>query len=161
VTGALGRRANTLRFIADRLGLPELRVVIRQPGIDEAYRLTVQYFDGRHPDQVATLTRARDGTVLLTVAYRRMHHQPVFEYPLQLEQYRDFDLALRKLGFDRRDDQPDMPYMGQDFWLIERASGSFFHDMVLSPERAEGAYGWIVEAVRGRLPQAVRVIQPD
>jgi hypothetical protein len=161
LTDARGRRADTLRLIADRLGLPELREVIRQPGIDEAYRVTIQYHDGRHPDQVATLTRAQNGSVMLIVAYRRHHHQPVFEYPLDLERFRDFDLALRRVGFDRRDDQPDLPYLGEDFWMIERASGSFLHDLVLSPEHAVGVYAWMIEVVKELLPQAVRAIQPD
>lgn len=155
------RRADTLRVIAGRLGLDELTTLTRQPGVNEAYRVTLHYHDGRHPDQVATLTRARYEAVLLSVKYKRFHHQPAFEYPLTTHVYHDFDLAMRRLGFDRRDDQPDIMFVGEDLWLIERSSGSFFHDIVVAPDRATGVYGWMVETVTEHLPQAVRAIQPD
>ena len=93
------RRADTLRLIAGRLGLEELAAITRQPGINEAYRITLHYHDGRHPDQVATLTRARHEAVLLSVKYKRFHHQPAFEYPFAPDVYHDFDLAMRRLGF--------------------------------------------------------------
>lgn len=155
------RRADTLRLIAGRLGLAELTAVTRQPGINEAYRITLHYHDGRHPDQVATLTRGQHETVLLRVKYKRFRHQPAFEYPLSADVYRAFDLAMRRLGFDRRDDQPDILFVGEDLWLIERASGSYFHDIVVAPNRATGVYGWLVETISEQLPQAVRAIQPD
>ncbi len=161
MSGARGRRADMLRLVADRLGLPELGRVVEQPGINEAYRLTVRYHDGRHPDQVATLTHAQDGTVWLEVVYRRTHHQPAFEYLLDADRYRSFDVAMRRLAFDRLDDQPGIPYLGVDLWLIERAAGSYRHDVVLAPALADGVYGWLVDMVKERLPQAIRAIQPD
>ncbi len=155
------RRADSLRLIASRLELPELKVMVRQPGLSEAYRVTIHYHDGRHPDQVATLSRWQDNSVMLSVGYKRVRHHPLFEYPLELERFHDFDLAMRRLGFDRRDDQPDLPSFGEDLWLLERASGNFSHDLVLAPRLADGVYGWLVAAVQHHLPQAVRAIQPD
>lgn len=155
------RRAEFLRFVAVRLRLPELVDVVRAPGINEAYRLTIQYHDGRHPNQTATLTYAQSGAVLLSVAYLRTTHQPVFEYPMDAERFQAFDLAIRRSGFDRRDDQPDVPYTGVDLWLLERASGGYFHDVVLAPGQAVGIYSWMVDAVQQYLPEAVRAIQPD
>ena len=155
------RRADTLRFIAMRLALPELVYVVRQPGFNEAYRITIQHHDSHLADQVATVTHAADGTVNLNVVYRRARLNPAFDFPLDEEHFRAFDLAMRRLGFDRRDDQPDLPYLGADLWLVERASGSFLHDVVLAPELADGVYGWFVDAIKEHLPLAVRSIQAE
>ncbi len=161
MSGMIGRQADTLRLVAVRLGLPTLSEVVRRPGINEAYRVTILYREARHPAQVSTLTHARDGSAWLEVVYKRTHHHPAFEYPLTADQYRSFDLALRKLSFDRLGDQPNLPYIGVDLWLIQRAAGSYCHDLVLSPESPPGVYGWIMDMVKERLPQAVRAIQPD
>jgi hypothetical protein len=150
-----------LRLIATQLGLPSLQDVVRLPGISEGYRITIRYHDARHPDQVATLTRDQQGVVMLSMIYKRTRHHPSFEYRLESDRYRDFDLAMRRLGYDRRGDQPDLPLLNTDLWLIERASGSYRHEIVLAPALAEGVYGWMVDAVRHHLPQAVRAIQPD
>ncbi len=159
--GAITYHADALRLIARRLSLPELRAIVRQPGISEAYRLTIHYHDGRHPDQVATLTRSQYGVVTLVVVYRRVRHQPSLEYSLDSDRYRLFDLALRRLGFDRYDNQPDLPYGDADLWLLERASGSFAHSIVIAPEQATDVYAQLVAVVRLHLPEAARAIPPD
>lgn len=155
------RRADFLRFIAVRLRQPELRDVVRRPGVNQAYRITVHYHDGRYADQIATLTHWQDETALLEVVYRRATQQPAFEYPLGAERFRAFDLALRRLSFDRLDDQPDAPYPGYDLWLVERASASYLHDVVVAPDLATGVYAWIVDSVRRHLREAVRPIRPE
>ncbi len=155
------RRADALRFVAMRLGLPDLREVVRQPGINEAYRITIQYHAGHYADQVATLIYGQPTSARLSVIYRRSNSQPSFDYPLDPERYREFDLTMRRLGFDRRDDQSEVPYLGVDLWLIERASGSFFHDVVMSPELADGVYGWFLDAVKTQIPLAIRPIQRE
>ncbi|MBN1965839.1 MAG: hypothetical protein JW910_14400 [Anaerolineae bacterium] len=154
------RRADLLRFIAGRLELPALRDVARGPGVIAAYRVTIEYHNGRHPNQVATLIRRQAGAAL-TVVYRRVHAQPEFTFTVDAERYRAFDAALRRLGFDRLDDQSDLPSIGVDLWLVERASGSHLHDFVLSPEQAVGLYASVVGVVREHLPQAVRAIQSE
>lgn len=158
---AITYHADALRLIARRLNLPELRAIVRQPGISEAYRLTIYYHDGRHPDQVATLIRTQYDRVTLVTVYRRVRHQPALDYSLDPDRYRLFDLALRRLGFDRHDNQPDLPYSGADLWLLERASGSFAHSIVIAPEQATGVYARMVAAVRDHLPEAARAIPPD
>ncbi len=168
----LSRRTDPLRFIAVRLAVPELEQVVRQPGIGEAYRITVQYQDGRYPDQVATLAFRQlsgqasgalsGGSVTLTVHYRRPNDKPLILTPaLSFERCREFAAALRALNFDKLDDMPDVPWYGADLWLVERASGSFHHDMVIAPDRAAqtaGIHAAIVALVRERLREAVRTI---
>lgn len=150
--------ADGLRMIAGRLDLPTLAAAARRPGINVAYRLTIQYGDGRFADQVATLTHHQDGESQLVVVYRRFTLHPALEYLLDEDRLHAFDLALRRLRFDKQDDQPGIPLYGADFWLIERASGSYFHDIVLAPETASGVHAWLVDVFRDHLPEAVRPI---
>ncbi|MBN2470461.1 MAG: hypothetical protein JXN59_07040 [Anaerolineae bacterium] len=153
--------ADGLRMIAGRLDLPALSAVARRPGINAAYRLSIQYHDGRYADQVATLTHSQNSESELAVVYRRFTLHPVLEYMLDEDRFHAFNLALRRLRFDQLDDQPGIPLYGVDFWLIERASGSYFHDVVLAPEHASGAHAWLVDVFRTHLPEAVRPIPAD
>ena len=155
------QRASTLRFIAVRMGLPDLTQAVRKPGISEGFRVTVLYHDGRHPNQIATLLWAHDDAVSLEVIYRGGRNNPILRYAIAPDRYRMFDRALRQTGFDRLDDQPDLPLGGVDLWLVERASGSFIHDVVLSPDLVVEPYAGIVHVVRAHLREAVRAIQPE
>jgi len=154
------RSAEPLRFIAVRLNVPELKIAARQPGVAEALRITVQYHDGRHPDQVATLTKMQGSDAAkLAVHYRRPNDKPlVLDYPINAERFTKLNLALRALGFDKQDDQPDIPWYGADLWLVERAAGTFHHDVILAPDRAIGIHGEFVRLVRDHLLEAVRTI---
>ncbi len=152
------RRADPIRLIALRLRQDELRYVVQQPGVNEALRVTIQYHDGRHPNQVATLTRGHGAECTLLVVYDRPGRDVRFTYPVTLERYMTLLSALRRAGFDALDDQPDVPYFGVDLWLVERASGSFYHDVVLQPESAAGLHGEIAGAIRTQLREALRPV---
>src|SRR5215813_5780297 len=117
----LKRRTAPLRLLTLRLNVPELEKVARQPGIVEAFRLTIQYHDGRHPDQIATLTRLQSGsTARLEVHYRRANDQTLsLTHSIDIDRFLGLLIALRKLDFDRLDDPPDMPWHGADLWLLE------------------------------------------
>lgn len=160
---SLKRRADPLRFIALRLNLPEMVALVRTPGVSEAYRVTIQYHDARHPDQVATLIfrQGAGGSADLSVHYRRASGDPLVLLPnLPIGRCREFAAALRALNFDTLDDMADTPWFGADLWLIERASGSFQHDLVLAPERATGTHAAIAAVIRELLREAVRAINP-
>lgn len=152
------RRADPIRLIALRLSQEELRHLTAQPGINEAFRLTIQYHDGRHPNQVATLTRSHYGSAPLTVVYDKPGKDVRFTYPIAPERYQALLLALRRIKFDKLDDQPEVPFFGVDLWLVERASGSFYHDVVLAPESARGFYRELILALRTHLKEALREI---
>ena len=155
-------QAAPLRFIATRLSVPELEQVARQPGVAEAFRITVQYHDGRHPDQVATYIKMQTGSALrLTVHYRRASEKPlILEYNVDSQRFQAFNTALRKRGFDKLDDCDDIPWYGADLWLIERAAAHFHHDMIIAPDSAAGIHGEIVKLVREYLHEAVRGVNP-
>ena len=156
------RRAAPLRFIAVRLAVPELETAVRQPGVAEAFRLTVQYHDGRHPDQIATLIKAQAiGPSKLSVHYRRANDQSLMlEYMVDPERFTTLNAALRKLGFDKLDDPPEFPWYGADLWLVERAAGTFHHDIIIAPDSATGAHAEIFTLIRDNLREALRAINP-
>ena len=156
------RRADPLRFIAVRLGVPELEDAAKQPGVVEALRLTVQYHDGRHPDQVATLIKMQStGPIKLNVHYRRANDKPLaLEYTIDPQRFTALNATLRKLGFDKLDDLPDIPWYGADLWLVERAAGSFHHDIIIAPGNATGTHAEIVKLIRENLRESVRAINP-
>lgn len=154
------RRADPLRMIAFRLNLPEMETVARSPGVIDSYRITVQYHDGRHPDQITTMIfRQGGGGVEIEVHYRRPNEKPLILSPrVPIERCKEFAAALRALKFDTMDDQEDIPWFGADLWMIERASGSFYHDIVIAPDSATGDYAAIASLIRDLLREAVRAI---
>ena len=152
------RRADPIRLIALRLRQGELRHVVQQPGVNEAVRVTVQYHDGRHPNQVATLTRGHGPQCTLLVVYDKPNKDVRFSYTVPLERYLALLTALRRARFDTLDDQPDVPFFGVDLWLVERASGSFYHDVVIQPESASGPHSEVVHAFREQLREALRPV---
>ncbi len=152
------RRADPIRLVALRLRQDELRNLTQQPGINEALRVTIQFHDGRHPNQVATLTRGHGSACDLKVVYDKPGKDVFFTYSVEADRYKTLLAALRRIKFDDMDDQPDVPFFGVDMWLVERASGSFYHDVVLAPESARGFYRELVLAVREHLKEALRVI---
>lgn len=154
------RRADPIRLVAARLMQAEPRDLVQQPGINEVLRVTIAYHDGRHPNQVSTLMRGHGGDCTLLAVYDKPGKDIRFTHTISAERYALLLTTLRRLKFDTLDDQPDVPFFGVDLWLLERASGSFYHDVVLSPESARGFYREIVLALRTHLPEALRAIVP-
>ncbi len=152
------RRADPIRLIALRLNQDEVRNLTQHPGVNEAFRVTIQYHDGRHPNQVATLTRGHNACALKTV-YDKPGKYVYFTHLIDLDRYRSLLAALRRARFDTIDDQPDVPFFGVDLWLVERASGSYYHDVVLSPDSARGFYREMLLTIREHLKEALREIE--
>jgi hypothetical protein len=125
----------------------------------------VQYHDGRHPDQVTTVIFRQGGAgVEVSVHYRRTKaDKPLVLMPkIPIERCKEFAAALRALKFDTLDDQDGIPWFGADLWMIERASGSFYHDIVIAPDSAQntkaGDHAAIIGLIRELLREAVRPI---
>lgn len=152
------RRADPIRLIALRLRQDELRNVTQQPGVNEAFRVTIQFASREYSNQVATLTRGHGGTGRLRVLYDKPGKEVFFDYTVDEDRFRSLLTALRRAKFDGLDDQPDVPYMDVDLWLVERASGNYYHDVVLSPESARGFYRELLLAIREHLPEALRTV---
>lgn len=152
----LYRQANALRQIAGRLNVPPLRDLLKQPGVNEALRVTVLHHTGEQPHSVATLRRQTGSHCSLQVIYERLPRPLDYEFAIPLERYQKLLTAFRLNRFDTMDDEPTLPWTGVDLWLVERGSGSFYHDVVLSPSNPSGHHREILLALRQQLPEALR-----
>jgi len=158
---SLSRYTDVLHIIAERLGLQMLRQVASRPGVNEALRVTIHYPDGSLPDSVATLERGVGAACRLSVMYDRYDDrgEPYqYEFKIPLERYHKLLTALRLSRFESLDDAFDAPPAGVDAWLVERAAGSYFHDVVLSPTNATGHHREVALALKTHLPESMRAL---
>lgn len=156
----LGFQAPLLRSVADQLKLTPVKVIAQQPGVQEVYRVTVHYFDGRACNSVTTLRRVfPDGIVLETVYQHALREQPLI-HRLDEPRFEEFVKAVKGLRFDKLADQPDLPdHHTTDLWLVERASGTFIHSVILAPELARDQHNALANAIKHGLPEALRVVK--
>jgi hypothetical protein len=145
-----------MRLIAVRVGLPELKHITAQPTIHEAVRVSIHYHDSRAPDSVATLELGHGDACRLHLVYDKSPRPARFELSLPRQRYYNLLVALRRARFDFLDDDEALPYIGVDLWLVERAAGSFYHDVVLSPANARGHHREVMLALRHHLAEVVR-----
>jgi hypothetical protein len=153
------RHADPLRQIALRLEQGDLRQENAKPGVNESLRVSIHYHDGRSPASVATLHRGHGEVCRLSVAYDRYDRlgKPfIYSFNIPLERYQKLLAALRLNKFDQMDDEADVPFLGADLWFIERASGHFYHNVVIEPSSARGHHRETLIAIRTHLPEAVR-----
>ncbi len=151
------RQADILRTIATRLNLPDFRQLTQQPIINEAVRVSIYHPIGTAPDSVATLSYGHHQTACtLQVCYDRPNHRADLHFQIPIVRYNALLGALRKAHFDTLDDETDLPFHGVDLWLIERAAGSFYHDIVLCPSSATGKHRELMRALQDHLPEAIR-----
>lgn len=154
----LSRQADILRTIATRLDLPDFRKLTQQPTINEAVRVSIYHHSSNRPDSVATLVYGHhQSTCSLHVCYDRPNRRADLQFQIPVMRYNALLGALRKSNFDHLDDESTLPFYGVDLWLIERAAGSFHHDVVLCPESATGKHRELLRALQDHLPEAVRV----
>ncbi|MFQ3535745.1 MAG: hypothetical protein SNJ58_07695 [Aggregatilineales bacterium] len=151
-----------LRLIALRLEVAELDAVVRAPNVVEAWRLTVHHHDGRAPDQIATWLKLRgQPSAEMTTVYWRAAEKPlILKHTIPPERYQAFVKGARQLTFDKLDDTPNIPWIGADLWLLERAAGGFHHDVILVPDRAEGVHAALITLIRDHVKEALRAVNP-
>ncbi|MCU0497361.1 MAG: hypothetical protein MUF87_08430 [Anaerolineae bacterium] len=150
------KQVHFLKLIAQRCGLAPLKEVALQPGMKSVYRFTVHYDQLRASDCIATLKQPNRGAILLEVVYQgRFDHKPLTRV-IDLTQYELFVTTLQKLSFDKLPDQDNVPFYGTDWWLIERAAGSFLKNVLLAPATAQGHHATLVQAIRFYFPEVIR-----
>lgn len=155
------RRADPLRQLTERLQLPSFRAVLGLPGVNEALRISLQPHQQNIPASVATLERRFGASCPMKVVYDRMdanNQRLAYDLQIPLERYQKLLAALRHNKFDTMDDEPNLPLLGVDLWLIERGAGTFRHDVVVSPQSAVGNHRELILAIRQHLPEAVRAL---
>ncbi|PJF41099.1 MAG: hypothetical protein D6737_06625 [Chloroflexi bacterium] len=148
-----------MRGIIDEAGAKPLRQVMMTPGAQAVYRLTVHYPDGRFVNSVATMVKARlKETRLWIVHVGRRGNKPL-QYRIPEVRYEQFVRALHNAHFDKLKDHESLPLAGTDFWLIERASGTFVKSLLIATSKAEGDYAALIHAIHHHLPEAVRTMR--
>ena len=153
--------APSLRAIADAMQLESVSLLVRRPGVQDVYRITVHYYDRRACDSVATLSKSITGGVTLDVVHRRaLDHKPL-TYRVDDARLRAFVAMIQRVRFDKLTDQPNLPvYDSTDLWLIERAAGTFRKSVIVAPANADAdPYKMLVEAVRNYMPEALRQVK--
>lgn len=149
-----------LRECIEKVGVKPLKQVALQPGLTEVYRVTIHYLDARASDTVTTLKRLGKTETVLEVIYQgHFDHKPLVYYP-PLERYEAFSRAMRSIAFDTLTDQPFLPFFGIDICMVERGAGSFVKSVIFSPQRAQGVYLVLQDAIRSYLPESQREIEP-
>lgn len=152
---------NPLRDTASRLQLPPIQQIARlRPGVMEVLRLTINYHDQRHPDQVATLIRTQGNPdAVLEVTYQRGGAREfTLMHVINAARVYQLNGEMRKLRFDALLDPTDLPIAGYDTWLLERAAGSLSHELVFAPDWNDAPYSTLAATIRTMLKEAVRSV---
>jgi hypothetical protein len=151
----LGRNTDLVKQIAERLELPELKQVVKEPTVSEAFRISIFYHQSRAPHSIATLRRGHGNVCQLQLIYDKSPRPAIVNFQIPLERYKQFLIGLRRAKFENLDDAENVSPLEGDVWLVERAVGSFYHNILLSP-RSSGHHREVVLAVRESLPEAIR-----
>ena len=152
------QQAALLRAVAEHLGLPPVKRLIRAPGVTAVIRVTAYYHDRRALDSVATLWHSRVEGNKLAISYRGAFGQKPILHPISDNRYEALAAALSQLHFNHLHDQPTMPLHGLDFWMVERATGGFLRSVILAPDTAQAEHARLLEIIRDYLPEALRLV---
>lgn len=148
--------AAPLRALAEAADLPHLKQAALRPGVRAVYRISVYYADDRARHSVATLWHALLEDLLLEVVYDGLFHNQPLHHTISEENFEHFVAVLNSIGFDKLPDQPDLTLLSSPLWLVERASGTFYKSVVLSPQQQTQPYIRLVNAIDAYLPEAIR-----
>ena len=74
---------------------------------------------------------------------------------VEREQIERLNEVLLDVNFGKLGDQSDLSYNERSLWLIQRASGSHLHSIMIAPDRPEMPYSTIVNAIDAHLPEAI------
>lgn len=154
----MDRAAHIFRETAERIGVPMVQDIIKQPGVKAVYRITLHHYDFRAADSVATVKSPTQGDVTLDVRYLgRFNHQPLTRR-LSREDYERLNAVFRDIKFDKMIDQQDVSPYGVDLCMVERGAGSFVKSVIFAPQKVEGAYTSLFNAIHAYLPEVLREV---
>ncbi len=151
------RYAVTLRDCAERANMPPVKELARQPRFSALYRVTVHHPDWRAVDVIVTVKRGDD--ITREAVYVGCFGNKPLLHAMPAEQYTAFTQKVMAARFDKLVDQEGIPRFGVDLCLFERASAGFYRSVVFCPQKAEGAYAYLLHAIQMHLPEALREIE--
>lgn len=149
-----------IRNVMERLKLPAINTLAEQAGIQTVYRILVYYADGRAYHSAATLLyKARYRNPKMETAYLGFFDNQVIEHEIASKTYQKFTKMLQQAHFDSLHFPTERLLHSATIWCIERATGTFAHQVILTPHYNEKPYSLIINAIDSYLPQAVREIR--
>lgn len=144
--------------VADNLGAPHIKYLARQAGVISVLRITAYYPERKIRHSVATLIERIQNQRQMSIIHEGFYnHQPV-TLTISREGFEKVLDALLQNRFDRLTDQPGISYKDHCLWLIQRASGTYTHSVIASPDHPILPYAAIVNAIDAYLPEAIREI---
>lgn len=146
-----------MHTILENADVPALKTLAAQPGTKTAYRFVVFYADRRARNSVATLIEERGfGTSQLETIYEGFNSAKPMISTIPSSRLTLLADAFARVGFDRLPDGKSPDGKLRTLWLIERAAGSFYKAVMLSPHEPVLPYSTLVNAIDGYLPEAIR-----
>lgn len=153
------RVAYLLRDVVEKIGLPPVKDLIKQPGMRVVHRVTLHYHDFRFRDTVATITRGIDNIARLDVYYYgRFEHKPLKRTFDDID-YERFSQVFQNIKFDKMTDQQKVSPFRVDLCMVERATGGFVKSIIFAPEKADGHYATLYNVISAYIPEAVREVK--
>lgn len=145
-----------LRGIAERYGLPSVKQLATMSNLKAVYRVTVYRPDRRASDCIVTLKRgALQNTLLEAVYAGRFDNKPITRAWTDA-QFEAFIGAIRPSQFDKISDQTDIPLVGADICLFERAGGNFIKAILFAIPNNHAPYNHLVMTIQQFMPEALR-----
>ncbi len=149
-------QASFLYTLSGRFNLVALKTLTAQTTLRALLRITVYYADGRAWHSIATLIDERGKGPRLEVVYEGLNSEKPLVYAVSAAAWLAVQQAMTHVTFDSLRDQADLPQNLMTLWRIERAAGTFYHGLVLSPHKSLLPYSRLVNAMDAYLPDAVR-----
>lgn len=104
---------------------------------------------------VARIVETQLGAVEMLVAYEGVDLAPL-RRNMRSDQIEPLHRALDAVRFNRLRDQPGLSSADTPLWLVQRATGTHLHGIILAPDKPELPYSRIVNAIDACLPAALR-----
>lgn len=148
-----------IRAVIERLGLQPLKSLAQQPGVQTVYRIIAYYADGRAHHSVSTLwDKHGSPTLQMESIHAGFFKNKALIRQIDRDDYLKFRAVLNQTKFDTLYFPSEDLLHVSTIWCIERATGSFYHQLVLTPHTTKKPYIQIVNAIDGYLHDAIREI---
>lgn len=149
---------SSLYEVADNLGAPHIKTVVKQAGVISVLRITAYYPERHARHSVATLVERHQNQRTMEIVYEGFYgHKPV-TLTITRDDYEGLLDVLLQTKFKTLDYQPDVSYKDHSLWLIQQAYGTFLHNVIVSPDNPKLPYSAIVNAIDDYLHEAIREI---
>lgn len=140
--------------LPSRLGLIELEAAARESGVITVLQVVVYQGRRQFRHSVARVVETHLGAIELVVAYEGVDLSPL-RMSLDRDQIEPLHKALDAARFSWLGDQQSLSSDDAPLWLVQRATGSHLHSVILAPDKPELPYSRIVNAIDACLPAAL------